>query len=259
LPADLAGQRCLVTGGSRNLGRAICVELARAGAKVALTFHEDADGAEVTHRAIVEAARSDGGAGHVADSAVALTLQGSVAEAAHADAAVEAVCNAWGGLDVLINNAAITQVLPFALVDEPDWDRVMAVNVKGAYLMSRAALRPMIRQKRGRISNVGAFGQGRVTPAPVHYAASKGALLGLTDALAREVARYNILVNLVDPGILEAGLGRNAPASRLADYLEQHPAGRFGTFEEVARSIAWLCSPANTFITGAQIPIDGGI
>ncbi|MBA2541439.1 MAG: SDR family oxidoreductase [Deltaproteobacteria bacterium] len=240
----MTAQRCLVTGGSGNLGRAICLELARTGAKVALTFHEDAAGAEATRSAL-------GGN--------AIAIQGSVTDAAHADAAVAAVVQAWGGLDVLINNAAITQVLPFALVEEADWDRVMAVNVKGAYLMARAALRPMIRQKAGRILNVGAFGQGRVTPAPVHYAASKGALAGLTDALAREVARHGILVNLVDPGILEGGLGRAAPASRLADYVEQHPAGRFGSFDELARSIVWLCSPANTFITGAQIPIDGGI
>jgi 3-oxoacyl-[acyl-carrier protein] reductase len=243
----LTGQRCLVTGGSRNLGRAICLELARAGAKVALTFHEDAAGAEQT-RAAIAALGGD-----------VLVLQGSVAVAAEVEATVAAAVSAWGGLDVLINNAAITQVLPFALVEEPDWDRVMAVNVKGAYLMAHAALRPMIRQKAGRIVNVGAFGQNRVTPAPVHYAASKGALAGFTDALAREVARHGVLVNLVDPGILEAGLGRSAPASRLADYVEQHPAGRFGSFEEIARAIAWLCSPSNTFITGAQIPIDGGI
>jgi NAD(P)-dependent dehydrogenase (short-subunit alcohol dehydrogenase family) len=182
-----------------------------------------------------------------------------VTDAAHAEAAVAAVLAAWGGLDVLVNNAGITQVLPIALVEEADWDRVMDVNVKGAYLMTRAALRPMIRQRAGRILNVGAFGQGRVLPSPVHYAASKGALAGFTEALAHNVARYQILVNLLEPGILEAGVGRSAPQTRLADYLEQQPARRFGTAEEVARAAVWLVSDENTFVTGARVPIDGGI
>lgn len=247
----LVGKRCLVTGGSRNLGRAICVACAREGARVAFTFHEAAAAAEETRRLVAEA-----GAPGAAEP---LVLQGSVTDAAHAEAAVAAVVAAWGGLDVLVNNAGITQVLPIALVEEADWDRVMDVNVKGAYLMTRAALRPMIRQQAGRILNVGAFGQGRVLPAPVHYAASKGALAGFTEALAHNVARYRILVNLLEPGILEAGLGRSAPQGRLAEYLEQHPAGRFGTAEEVARAAVWLVSDANTFVTGARVPIDGGI
>jgi 3-oxoacyl-[acyl-carrier protein] reductase len=133
------------------------------------------------------------------------------------------------------------------------------VNVKGTYLFSRAALRPMIRQRGGRILNIGGFGEGRVVPAPVHYAASKAALAGLTDALAREVAKYQILVNLLQPGILEAGLGRSAPEPRLAEYLEQNPARRFGSFDDVARAAVWLVSSANTFVTGAHVPIDGGI
>ena len=245
---SLADARCLVTGGSRNLGRALCVAFAREGARIALTYHDDAGGAEATRREIA-----------AAGGAPPIVVQGSVTDAAHADAAVGAVVSAWGGLDVLVNNAAITQVLPFALVEEADWDRVMAVNVKGAYLFARAALRPMIRQKHGRILNIGAFGQGRVLPAPIHYAASKGALAGLTDALAREVARHGILVNLIDPGILDRGLGRSAPASRLAEYVEQHPAQRFGTPEEIARAAVWLVSSGNTFVTGAQIPLDGGI
>ncbi len=246
--ASLTDARCLVTGGSRNLGRALCVALAREGARVALTFQDDVAGAAQTQEVIREAGGGE-----------SIVVQGSVIDAAHADAAVHHVVQAWGGLDVLINNAAITQVLPFVLVDEPDWDRVMAVNVKGPYLFSRAALRPMIRQKRGRILNIGAFGQDRVMPSPVHYAASKGALAGLTDALAREVARHGILVNLIDPGLLDCGIGRSAPAARLAEYVEVHPAQRFGTPEEVARAAVWLVSGANTFVTGAQIPIDGGI
>jgi NAD(P)-dependent dehydrogenase (short-subunit alcohol dehydrogenase family) len=244
----LAGKRCLVTGGSRNLGRAFCTTFAAEGARVAFTFHQREADAEETRRLVVAA-----GAG------APLVFQGSVTDRAHADATVAAVVEAWGGLDVLVNNAAMTQVLPVALVEEDDWDRVMAVNVKGAYLFSRAALRPMIRQKQGRILNVGAFGEGRVVPAPVHYAASKAALAGFTDALARDVGRYRILVNLLQPGLLESGLGRAVPASRLSEYLEENPSGRLGTVAEVAAAAVWLVSDENTFVTGAHVPIDGGI
>lgn len=244
----LVDQRCLITGGSGTLGRALGIAFAREGAKVGFTFRTNATGADATREAIVHA----GGEPPV-------TCCGDVTDAAHAEAAVAAVVERWGGLDILVNSAAITQVLPFALVEEGDWDRVLAVNVKGAYLFARAALRPMIRQRNGRILNIGGFGRGRALPSPVHYAASKGALAGMTDALAREVARHGILVNLIDPGILDSGLGRSAPASRLAEYLEQHPAQRFGTPEEVARAAVWLVSPANTFVTGAQLALDGGI
>ena len=244
----LAGKRCLVTGGSRNLGRALCVAFAREGARVAFTYHRNDAGAAETRR-LVEAAGANG----------CLVFQGSVTDASHAEQAVTAVVAAWGGLDVLVNNAGVSQVLPVALIDEADWDHVMGVNVKGAFLFSRAAFRPMIRQRGGRVLNVGAFGEGRVVPVPVHYAASKAALSGLTDALAREGGRYKILVNLLQPGILEAGLGRNVPDSHLADFLEQNPAGRFGTFDDVTAAAVWLASDANTFMTGVHLPIDGGI
>jgi NAD(P)-dependent dehydrogenase (short-subunit alcohol dehydrogenase family) len=244
----LAGKRCLVTGGSGQLGRAFCAAFAAEGARVAFTFHAREAEAEETRRQVL-----------ASGAAEPLVFQGSVAERAHADDTVAAVVGAWGGLDVLVNNAAMTQILPIALVEEEDWDRVMAVNVKGAYLFSRAALRPMIRQRAGRILNVGAFGEGRVVPAPVHYAASKAALAGFTDALARDVGRYRILVNLLQPGLLESGLGRNVPASRLAEYLQENPSGRLGTVAEVAAAAVWLVSDENTFVTGAHVPIDGGL
>ena len=114
----------------------------------------------------------------------------------------------WGGIDVLVNNAGINQVLPIALLEEADWDAVMDVNVKGAYLFSRAALKPMIRARRGHILNIGSFASERMIEAPVHYAAAKSALRGFTEALAREVGRYNIQVNLLAPGLLDAGLSR---------------------------------------------------
>jgi NAD(P)-dependent dehydrogenase (short-subunit alcohol dehydrogenase family) len=247
MAVDLAGKRCLVTGGSRNLGRAIAIALARAGARVAFTFSTNDADAEEAKVAIASA-----GGGEV------LVFRGSVTDAVHANDTVRAVVAAWGGVDVLVNNAGITQMLPIALLEEDDWDRVMAVNVKGAYLFARAALRPMIKARSGHILNVGAFGEGRVVHAPVHYAASKAALGGFTDALARDVGRYGILVNLISPGLLEAGIGQTVPPARLTEYVQHNPAGRLGALDEVAAMAVWLVSGLNTFMTGVHVPVDGG-
>ncbi|MBI2373208.1 MAG: SDR family oxidoreductase [Deltaproteobacteria bacterium] len=244
----LAGKRCLVTGGSRNLGRGLCLAFAREGARVAFTYHRNERAAAETRELILALGGS-----------APLVFQGTVTDATHAEATVAAVVDAFGGLDVLVNNAGTTQVLPFALVEEADWDHVMAVNVRGAYSFCRAALRPMIRQRGGRVLNVGSFGHDRTIPLPVHYAASKSALVGLTDALAREVGRYQILVNLLQPGLMEAGLGRSVPAARREEYLAHNPSGRLGTLEEVAATAVWLVSDENTFMTGAHVPVDGGL
>jgi 3-oxoacyl-[acyl-carrier protein] reductase len=135
----------------------------------------------------------------------------------------------------------------------------MNTNVKGAYLFSRAALRPMIRQKRGHILNIGTFASERVIEAPVHYAAAKSALRGMTEALAREVGRYNIQVNLIAPGLLDIGLARVLPRHRLDEYLAQCPMGRLGTVEEIAEAVTFLVSDENSFMTGAKIALDGGL
>jgi 3-oxoacyl-[acyl-carrier protein] reductase len=239
----LENKRCLITGGSRNLGRAIGIAMARAGARVAFTYStNDADAEQA--RALI--------------GPDTLAFRGSVDDGAHAKATVAAVVAAWGGLDVLVNNAGITQILPMALIEEADWDRVMSVNVKGAYLFTRAALRPMIKARAGCILNIGAFGEGRVIHAPVHYAASKAALAGFTDALARDVGRYGILVNMLSPGLLEAGIGQSAPAARLSEYIEQSPARRFGSVDEIAEMAVWLVSGRNSFMTGVHVPVDGG-
>lgn len=243
----LEGKRCLITGGSRGLGLALGCAFAEAGAKVAFTFSKNADDAEEARATIA------------ALGAECLVLQGSVTSAAHAQQAVQAVVAAWGGLDVLVNNAGITQVLPIALIEEADWDAVIGVNLKGAFLFSRAALKPMIRAKRGHILNIGSFASERLIEAPVHYAAAKSGLRGFTEALAREVGRYQITVNLLAPGLLDVGLANLLPKHRLQEYLSQCPAGRLGTAAEVARFAAFLVSDENRFMTGAKVSIDGGL
>lgn len=238
------GKRCIVTGGSRGLGRAIAVALAKRGAKVAFTYSKNEEDAADAKAAI---------------GAECLAFKGSVADATHAKETVAAVVAAWGGVDVLVNNAGITQVLPIALVEEKDWDLVMDVNAKGAFLFSRACLKHMIKAKSGRILSIGNFASERMVEAPVHYAASKAALRGFTEALAREVGRYGITVNLLAPGLLDVGLARMLPQHRVDEYLGQCALGRTGTAAEVAELAAFLVSDQASFVTGAKVAIDGGV
>lgn len=244
----LEGKRCIVTGGTRGLGRATVRAFARHGARVALTYaHRDADAEDTS---------AELGALPATEH---LVMKGSVADAAHAKECVERVVAAWGGIDVLVCCAGIMQVLPISLLEEADWDLTMDVNVKGAYLFARAALRSMIRQKSGHILFVGSFVSERVIEAPVHFAASKSALRGLCESLAREVGRYGIRVNLVSPGLLDTGLAQTLPQHRQREYVERSALHRLGRADDVAESIAFLVSDQNTFMTGAKIGLDGGI
>lgn len=243
----LAGKRCLVTGGSRGLGRAMCEAFAAAGAKVAFTYRTDTGDADAAKASLY------------ALGCEPLVFQGNVADSAHVTATVAAVVSAWGGVDVLVNNAGITQILPIALLEEADFDQVMAVNVKGPYLFARAVLRSMIRAKSGHILNIGSFASERVIEAPLHYATAKAGLRGMTESLAREVGRYNIKVNLLSPGLLDCGLARMLPKHRIAEYLAQSSLGRLGTAREVAELATFLVSDENSFMAAAKIVADGGL
>ncbi len=247
----LEGKRCLVTGGSRGLGRAICEAFATAGARVAFTYKTDATDARDAAASIAKASEPSGFEPRV--------FQGDVADPAHVKDAVGALVKDWGGIDVLVNNAGITQILPVALLEERDFDAVMATNVKGPYLWSRAVLRSMIRAKSGHILNIGSFASERVIEAPIHYAAAKSALRGMTEALAREVGRYGIQVNLLSPGLLDCGLARMLPKHRIQEYLSQASLGRLGTAAEVAAVATFLVSADNSFMAAAKIVADGGL
>lgn len=246
-PPLLPGAAALVTGASRGLGRAICAELGAQGARVAFTYTRDEDGARATETAV----RARGGE--------ARAFKVSVLDAAGTEAMVRELEAAWGAIDVLVNNASISQNLPLALMEEEDWDRVLDVNVKGAFVTSKAVLRGMIRRKAGVVLNIGSLVSVRMLEAPLHYCASKAAIKGLTESLAKEVARYQIRVLCLAPGLLEGGLGRNLPEHRLADYLKHCALGRVGTFEEVARFAAFLVSRANGYMSGETIVMDGGV
>jgi NAD(P)-dependent dehydrogenase (short-subunit alcohol dehydrogenase family) len=243
----LEGKRALVTGGSRGLGRAICCELAAQGARVAFSYNKN------------EEAAAEAGAAIEAQGVEAAQFRVSVWDGAETARMVREIEQRWGGIDILVNNAAVTQNLPLALLDEEDFDHVMKVNVKGTFVTSKAVLRTMIRRKSGVVLNIGSLAGVRMIEAPVHYCASKAAVVGLTESMAKEVARHGIRVLCLAPGLLEGGLGQALPEHRLADYLEHCALGRVGTFAEVARLAAFLVSDESSYTTGATVVMDGGL
>jgi NAD(P)-dependent dehydrogenase (short-subunit alcohol dehydrogenase family) len=254
----LDGRRALVTGASRGLGRAIAVHFAACGARVAFTYSSDDEGAAATLAAVRAAGTGPSNGGDVELGARAHRV--SVLDVAGTAAMLKELDAAWGGVDVLVNNAGMSQNLPIALLEEDDWDLVMDTNVKGTYLTSRAVLRGMIRRKSGGvIINIGSLAGERGLDAPVHYSASKAAVRGLTQAMAKEVARHGVRVHCLAPGLLEDGAAASVPDYRLADYLEHCALGRVGTFDEVARLAAFLASERSSYMSGETIVVDGGV
>jgi NAD(P)-dependent dehydrogenase (short-subunit alcohol dehydrogenase family) len=245
----LAGQVALVTGGSRGLGRAICLTLAREGADVAFNYSRAADAAAETLAAI----REHGVRGWAFQTSV-LDKPGLKAMVKAVEAETER-----RAIDILINNAGVGQVVPLALMEEEDWDRLMSINVKGAFLTTQAAMRGMVRQRRGRILNISSLAGVKMMQAPVHYCAAKAALRGFTEALAKEVGKYGITVNCLAPGILEGGVSVNLPDDKLAEYLRNCALGRVGTFQECAELVALLVTPRNTYMNGATLVLDGAV
>ena len=243
----LNGKRALITGGSRGLGRALGHCFATEGARVAFTYHGNDEAAQSAFEALQKEAKD------------VKSFKVSVLDIPGTERMVKDIEDTWGGIDILINNAGISQNLPLALMEEEDWDRVMDLNVKGTFLTSKAVLRGMIRRKSGVILNIGSLAGVRMIEAPIHYCASKAAVRGMTEAMAKEVARYNIRVLCLAPGLLEDGVGRNLPDYKLAEYLKHCSLGRVGCFDEVARFASFLVSDANSYMTGETVIIDGGV
>lgn len=238
------GKRVLVTGGSRGLGRAIGLAFAKRGAKVAFTYAKNEEAAKETLAELGPDAKA---------------FKAQAYDANETEKAVREIEQAWGAIDVLVNNAGVTQNLPLALMEEDDFDHVMRVNVKGVFVTSKAVLRGMIRRKAGVIVNIGSLAGLRMIEAPIHYCASKAAVVGLTQAMAKEVARHNVRMVCLAPGLLEDGLGRNLPEHRLADYLKHCAVGRVGTFDEVAEACVFLAGDDASYALGTTLLMDGGV
>ncbi len=243
----LAGRIAFVTGGSRGLGRAICTTLAREGAFVAFNYaRSDAD-ADATLAAITSA----GGRGSAHKVSV-LDRAGLVALAKSLD-------TTHGKIDILVNNAGFGQVVPLALMEEADWDAMLDTHVKGAFLATQAVLRVMVRERYGRVINVGSLAGVKMMQAPVHYATAKAALKGFTESLAKEIGRYGITVNCVAPGILDEGVSDHLPPARKEEYLRHCAVRRVGRLEEAADMIAFIASERASYTNGATLVVDGAV
>lgn len=232
----------LVTGGSGALGGAIVRRFRADGWRVAFTFHSHPEEA-----------------GALARETGAAAVRVDLTDRAQVAAMVVAALEKLGRIDVLVNNAGRTQVMPFALIEDEDWDQILAANLKTMFLATQEAVRGMIQRKAGVIINIGSLAGHRLLEVPVHYAAAKAGVSGFTLALARELARYHIRVNEVVPGLLSKGVGTLVPEKEMAEYVRYCTAGRAGEPEEVAEVVAFLASDKATYINGQSIFVDGGI
>jgi 3-oxoacyl-[acyl-carrier protein] reductase len=237
----------LVTGGSRGIGRASALRLAEQCSRIAINYRGNHAAAEEC----LELLRQVG--------VEAIALQADVSEPGEVNQMMAHVEKEWGGLDILVNNAGIRRdSLALRLSDE-DWDRVLDINLKGAFYCARAALRFMIRKRWGRIINISSVAGLTGNPGQVNYCASKAGLLGLTRSLAREVARRNITVNAVAPGLIATDMVEDLGGEALDLIASRIPMGRLGTPEEVAEVVSFLASEASSYITGQVICVDGGM
>ena len=242
----LSGRVAIVTGGSRGIGAAIAASLAEDGAGV-LVSGRDADRV----RSAVKAMEGIGG-----------TVLGMVADAAKredVDRLVETARGEFGRLDVVVNNAGITADALLVRMKDDDWDRVMEVNLRGAFLLTRAAAKVMMRQKSGRVINIASAAGAMGNAGQANYSAAKAGLIGLTKASARELAHWGILVNAVAPGLIETDMSAAIPDAARQAFLAQVPVGRIGTAREVAEVVRFLAGDGATYITGQVFHVNGGL
>ena len=243
---SLKGNVALVTGGSRGIGRAICLELARNGAAVAINYNSAAGKAEEVKACIREMGEQG------------IVIQGDVAKKEDAQRVVDAVLAEWKKIDILVNNAGITRDHTLRKMTNEDWESAISVNLNGTYYTTSAAMQGMIEQKFGRIINIasivgeiGAYGQA-------NYAASKGGIIAFTKCLALELARDNITANAIAPGYTSTEMVEAMPAEVLEKICAKIPLRRLAKPEEIAKAVVFLARDAD-YITGATLNVNGGL
>ncbi len=237
----------LITGGSRGIGRASAVALAGAGHRVAVCYRADKEGAAETAAAITEA----GGE--------ALPVAADVTDPAALDSAIKEIETTWAPVQILVNNAGVTRDGLLMRMSDEQWGEVLRTNLDGAFYAIRRAAPGMIRGRFGRIVNIGSATGFTGSAGQVNYATAKAGLLGLTRSVARELASRNVTCNLVAPGPIATSMLEAVSEERVAELKGLVPLGRLGTPEEVGATVGFLCSEAAGYITGAVIPVDGGI
>lgn len=244
---DLSGKTALVTGGTRGIGRAIVEALAEAGAHVAFTYRSSAETAEDLRRALE------------AKGVEALALQGDAADFEAAQAAVEQVVERFGAVDILVNNAGITKDNLLIRMSEEDWDAVIATNLKSVFNFCKAAYRPMMRQRAGKVVNISSVVGISGNPGQANYAASKAGIIGFTKSLARELAARGVTANVVAPGYVDTEMTEAMPEAAKAALQESIPLRRTARPEEIAAAVVFLASPAADYITGQVLSVNGGL
>jgi len=242
---DLSGKVAIVTGSSRGIGKAIALKLADAGASVVVTGHiEDAE-------PVAKEIRAKG--------RQSLAVRASVTSAADIEKLVDATLSTFGRVDILVNNAGITRDQLVLKMSEDDWDAVLDTNLKSVFLCTRAVLRPMLKQRWGRIINISSVIGLIGNPGQANYAASKAGIIGFTRTIAKEVGSRGITANVIAPGFIETRMTQAMNQAQRQELMKRIPLGSLGTPEDVAEAAAFLASEGARYITGQVLGVDGGM
>ena len=243
----LTGKVALVTGGSKGIGKAIAIRLAEKGVKVAINYNSSEDAAENLVKTIRE---SEG---------MALKVRADVSKLAQVKAMISNISNEWGGVNILVNNAGIIDDRLLVRMSDDSWQRVIDVNLNGTFYTTRSVLKDMMRERWGRIINIGSVVALRGNPAQTNYTASKAAIIGFTKALAKEVATRGITVNVIAPGYSETETTSVLSDDQRNRWLSLIPQGHFGDVDDVAHMAAYLADDKTNYVTGQVISVDGGM
>jgi 3-oxoacyl-[acyl-carrier protein] reductase len=242
----LEGKRAFITGGTRGIGAAMCAVFAREGADVAFSYHSRDDLAEETSNKINSSGRR------------ALSYKVPITDRIGMKKLTRELVEAWGGIDILVNNAAINRGDNFATMTDRAWDEVISTNVNSLFAVTKPIYKQMIRQRKGTILNITSIGAIRSLPTSVHYATSKAAMIGFTKCLSREAATFGVSVNAIAAGIFDTDLAHELPDRLLQMHDFWVSSGRLGRPEELAEYAAFMVSERNSFMNGEIVIVDGG-